>query len=102
MATGGITGYTYDAGAGTVAGNVISNLSPGSYIVTVTDANGCVSTCAGEVIGLNTPTCSVSNIVNVDCNGNATGSYLVTGMGGNSSAYNFTDGTVTNLSLIHI
>ena len=34
--------------------------------------------------------------MNVDCNGNATGSYLVTGMGGNSTAYTFTDGLTNN------
>ena len=75
---------------------MISDLAPGTYAVTVTDANGCTSICSAEVTGLNIPTCSISNIVNVDCNGNATGSYLVTGMGGNSMAYNFTDGLTTN------
>ena len=40
-ATGGTTGYTYDAGAGTVTANVINDLAPGAYEVTVTDANGC-------------------------------------------------------------
>ena len=95
-AVGGTAGYTFDAGLGTVAGNLITGLAPGNYIVTVTDANSCTSSCAAVISSLNVPTCSVSNIVNVDCNGNATGSYLVTGMGGNSTAYNFTDGTVTN------
>ena len=95
-AIGGTTGYTYDAGAGTVTANMISGLVPGAYVVTVTDANGCTSLCSAEITGLNIPTCATSNIVNVDCNGNATGSYLVTGMGGNSMAYNFTDGLMTN------
>ena len=43
-ATGGTAGYIFNAGAGTVTANVISGLSPGSYIVTVTDANDCTST----------------------------------------------------------
>ena len=96
FAFGGTAGYTYDAGAGTINANIISDLSPGNYIVTVTDANGCVGNCTTEIMGLNNPSCTIGNVVNVDCNGNATGSYLVTGMGGNSTAYTFTDGTTTN------
>ena len=67
-ATGGTTGYTYDAGAGTVTANVISDLAPGIYVVTVTDTNGCTSLCSAEIGGLNIPTCAISNVVNVDCN----------------------------------
>ena len=93
---GGTAGYSYNAGSGTVSANVISNLAPGSYIVTVTDANGCTSTCASDIMGLITPSCTIGNVVNVDCPGNATGSFIVTGMGGNTTAYSFTDGTTTN------
>ena len=93
---GGTAGYTYDAGAGTVSGNVISDLAPGSYVVTVTDANGCTTTCTAEIMGLDVPTCTIDNVVNVDCNGNATGSFEAIGEGGNSGTYNFTDGTTTN------
>ena len=95
-ATGGTPAYSYNAGNGTVVGNVISNLSPGGYTVTVTDANGCSTTCVANVMGLVTPSCSISNVVNVDCPGNSNGSFLATGMGGNSSIYSFTDGTTTN------
>ena len=93
---GGTAGFTYDAGVGIVSSNVISGLSAGNYVVTVTDANGCSSLCTAEVQGLSLPTCSISNVVNVDCNGNASGSYLVTGAGGNSTFYNFSDGLTTN------
>ena len=96
FASGGTAGYTYDAGSGTVAANVISNLAPGTYMVTVTDANGCISNCTAEILGLNIPSCTISNLVNVDCNANATGSYLVTGVGGNTTAYTFADGLTTN------
>ena len=95
-ALGGTAGYSYDAGAGTVSSNVISDLAPGNYMITVTDANGCTSTCAAEILGLDIPSCTIGNIVNVDCFANATGSYLVTGTGGNSMNYTFTDGTTTN------
>jgi uncharacterized protein (DUF2141 family) len=44
FANGGTTPYSYDAGAGTVSGNVISSLAAGFYTVTVTDANGCMAT----------------------------------------------------------
>ena len=54
-ATGGTSNYTYDAGAGSVISNVINDLLPGTYEVTVTDANGCTSLCSAEIGGLNIP-----------------------------------------------
>ena len=95
-AVGGTVGYSYEAGSGTVIGNVISDLAPGTYEVTVTDANGCTTTCTSEIDGLQVPSCSIGSIVNVGCNGEATGSFIVTGIGGNNSNYIYTDGTTTN------
>ena len=46
--------------------------------------------------GLQVPSCSIGSVVNVDCNGEATGSFLVTGVGGNSTTYNFSDGVNAN------
>ena len=42
------------------------------------------------------PSCSIGSIVNVGCNGESTGSFIVTGLGGNSTNYLYTVGTVTN------
>ena len=95
-AVGGTAAYSFDAGAGTVSANVINDLAPGTYVVTVTDANGCTTTCAAEVMSLNLPSCTIGDVVNVACSGDATGSFIVAGMGGNSTAYEFTDGTTTN------
>ena len=48
LANGGTGAYTYNWGGGvTTAAN--SNLSPGSYIVTVTDANGCSETATANI-----------------------------------------------------
>ena len=55
-----------------------------------------MSTCTAVIEGLDAPSCTIGTIVNVDCNGNATGSFVVTGMGGNSMDYSFTDGVTTN------
>ena len=95
-ATGGTPTYTYDAGAGTVNSNIISDLAPGNYIVTVTDILGCTGTCATEIMQLVTPSCTIGSVVNINCQGEATGSFLVSGSGGNSTNYSFTDGTTTN------
>lgn len=39
--TGGVPPYFFTASAGTVSGNIISGLSPGDIVITITDKNGC-------------------------------------------------------------
>ncbi|MEM1327005.1 MAG: T9SS type A sorting domain-containing protein [Bacteroidota bacterium] len=43
VTTGGTSPYTYDIGDGPVSSNEFFNVFPGTYYVTVTDANGCES-----------------------------------------------------------
>lgn len=48
--TGGQTPYTYQWSNGSLTGDAVSNLSPNSYSVTVTDANGCSGTTSFNIL----------------------------------------------------
>lgn len=50
IATGGLPPYTYEWSDGQT-GQTATNLTPGTYSVTVTDANGCMTTCEGSLDG---------------------------------------------------
>jgi gliding motility-associated-like protein len=64
----------------------VTNLTAGTYNVTVTDANGCTAT---TTVMISAPTTlNVSNIAtNVSCNGGANGSGIITATGG-TAPYN--------------
>jgi hypothetical protein len=88
FANGGTTPYTYDAGAGTVAGNVISGLSAGDYTVTVTDDNGCSVTVdvtieePADALSASAAVTSDYNGEDISCFGAADGEAEVTATGG--------------------
>ena len=90
--TGGVAAYTYvwsDAMAQTTETAV--GLIAGNYRVTVSDANGCTSTCEATVNNPNLLTCSL-DIVDADCATMTPGSITVMGTGG-TPVYEFsTDG----------
>ena len=81
--TGGTPSYTYSwsPSGGTAA--TATGLSAGTYIVTVTDANGCQAT---RSFTINQPATALSTSAtsqtNIACNGGATGSASVTATGG--------------------
>ncbi len=82
--TGGTTTYTYDwynVGGGPTTPNV-SNLSPGTYNVEVTDANGCLDTAEVVIIQPTLLTSSITDTVHVLCNSLCTGEIEVTAAGG--------------------
>ena len=82
-ASGGTPGYTYDWGAfGT--GPMITNLMPGVYEVTVTDANGCTVVNEIEVNAVDCSGFELSEIQGEDpgCAGDATGTATVIPVGG--------------------
>lgn len=84
-ATGGVN-YLWNTGATTAT---ISNLPGGDYTVIVTDAANCM---AFDTVGLQQPTAlmaTVSDVVNVDCPLNSTGSAVVTVTGG-TQPYTYT------------
>ena len=81
--SGGTSGYTYSWNTTPVQTTAsATNLPSGNYTVTVTDAHGCTATASVSVTGTAGPATSISNQVNVSCNGSATGSATVTVNGG--------------------
>ncbi|MCP3931742.1 MAG: hypothetical protein GY705_21920, partial [Bacteroidetes bacterium] len=80
----------------------ISDLSPGNYTLTVTDANQCIKT---ESITINGDGCLISvsvNVVNVSCNGGTDGQASVNITGGTapfSYAWSNLSSAVTQISL---
>lgn len=85
---GGKAPYTY-AWSGGLTGNLAQGVCPGSYNVTVTDANGC-STVATAVVNAAT-TINSSALINtpITCNGACNGSVSVSATGG-ATPYTFT------------
>jgi len=85
-ATGGTPAYSYRWNDG-VTSEDRSNLTPGTYGVTVTDANGCTD---NVTVQINEPTALNinENITNVACDGDGSGSIVLTVTGG-TSAYSY-------------
>ncbi|MFN8287297.1 MAG: T9SS type A sorting domain-containing protein [Chitinophagales bacterium] len=80
-ATGGTPNYTYTWSNGGNAAS-ISNVAAGTYTVTVSDANNCLSTAS---VTVNEPTAVTSNATattQVSCHGGANGAVTANGNGG--------------------
>lgn len=99
--TGGTVPYTYlwSNGATTLA---LSNLSAGTYTLTVTDGNGCTRVTSTTVNFIAPPTVTL-NPTNVLCNGGSTGAITAVPTGGTapySYAWNnsATNSTITGLT----
>ncbi|CAN5454994.1 hypothetical protein BH09BAC1_BH09BAC1_00890 [soil metagenome] len=89
--------YAWSGGAPTNAtGDTIANLTPGIYVVTVTDKFNCTQI---DAITIDEPNLLLGNIraVNVRCFGGNTGRAWVTAVGGNGGyRYVWSGGTPTN------
>lgn len=93
---GGTPGYTYSWSPSGGTGITASNLSAGTYTVTVTDLNGCTTTANTTVTTANGPTISVTNSSDVSCFGDTDGSATVSGSGGTGPlTYNWMPGNLT-------
>ena len=92
-ATGGVSPYSFDWG-----GEDPLALSMGTYIVTVTDANNCTSTCSVTIDEPTLLTCSITKIKDVDCYGGSDGQASVSASGG-VSPYSFDWGGEDPLAL---
>ncbi|MBL4710277.1 MAG: SprB repeat-containing protein, partial [Flavobacteriales bacterium] len=80
---GGTAPFTYTWSDPLMQTNITAtNLLAGTYTVTVTDANNCMTTAMTTVMQPNTITLSIDNQANVDCFGNATGSATIRVVGG--------------------
>lgn len=65
--------YTYSIGGAFQLSGTFNNLAPGTYTVTIKDANNCSTTVPVNILQPSTPTGSVLSQTDVDCFGNATG-----------------------------
>jgi gliding motility-associated-like protein len=98
--TPGIGGYTYSWSSTGSAVDSVSGVGPGTYTVTISDANGCNITASGTVTqpaALN----AFTSVTNVSCNGGSTGSVLVTVTGGTAGytyAWSSTGSIVDSIS----
>lgn len=86
-ASGGLAPYAYVWSTGSAASS-IGSLMPGTYTVTVTTANGCVTT---NTIAITQPASALNysmSYTNVNCNGSNTGLATINVTGG-TSGYNY-------------
>ena len=100
IVSGGTLPYTFLWSNGSI-NDTISNLSSGSYTVTVYDANICTSTYTA-VVNMIAGTVQINQLINVLCYGDSSGSITVTMQGG-TPPFTFiwdngqTTGTINNL-----
>ncbi len=80
--------YTYDWGSGPSTDAILTGLSDGNYIITVTDANGCTATTMGTITQPEVLTISVNLVNDVSCFGNSDGSATAVVNGG-TAPYTF-------------
>ena len=93
--SGGTPNYNYSQdGIVFTNTNTFTGLMAGNYTVYVEDANDCVSSCMATILAPTTPMCTINNVVNITCNGAATGSFDVSGSGGNGT-YEFSEDNMT-------
>jgi gliding motility-associated-like protein len=94
--SGGTTGYLYSWAPSGGTGATASNLSAGTYTVTVTDANGCQTTASATVNANGGPAISLVSSQNISCNGANDGAAVVSGSGGSGSlTYSWAPGGLT-------
>ncbi|WP_212003314.1 ice-binding family protein [Chitinophaga sp. HK235] len=84
----GATSYSWNTGATT---NCITVNSPATYIVAVTDAGGCVSTCSKTVTTSTTPVCTITGSDTI-CQGQSTQLCVPAG----ATSYLWSTGATTN------
>ncbi len=103
-ANGGTGNYQFTLGNNTNSTGFFVGLSGGIYPVEVADNNGCIASLSVEILEPSSLNASVSNIQNISCFGENTGSIQVTGNGGsgvltfNLGNESNTTGTFENLS----
>ena len=92
--SGGTTPFTFLWSNGSTTQN-LSGLAPGSYSVTVTDANGCTAQCGGTV-GRPTQLLAISRTMDVSCFDTANGSVDLSVSGGTAPySYLWSNGATT-------
>ena len=95
---GGVLPYTYfwSPNANSQQTATATDLATGNYIVTVTDANGCMSTTSVDIEEPEVMTISNFSVRDVECFGGNTGTVSPVVVGGNSPySYSWSNGEVT-------
>jgi len=82
--TGGTGSYTY-LWSNSATGQTANNIGVGSYIVTVTDANGCTGSTTTAVNTAGGPTATIASSTSVLCKGGNTGTANANATGGTGS-----------------
>ncbi len=82
IASGGTPGYTYLWTPGNLSGPSISNLSSGTYTLTVTDSKGCTAIGFTTITEPTTVSANFINQINVKCFNGSSGKVTVTASGG--------------------
>jgi gliding motility-associated-like protein len=102
---GGSPAYTYAWSGGAGSASAATGLNAGSYVVTVTDNNGCTISTTAIVSNIGGPSASATTVTNVTCNGGKDGSATASISGGGTPPYTglwstqgFTGQTITGLS----
>ncbi|MBK8848073.1 MAG: T9SS type A sorting domain-containing protein [Bacteroidetes bacterium] len=93
VASGGTGSKTYLWSNSATTANV-SNVCSGTYTVTVTDANGCTTSCLVVVAGTNSISCSVSK-TDLSCYFTINGTATVNPTGGSGYTYLWSNGKTT-------
>lgn len=91
--TGGVGNYTYQWSNGQISPTA-TGLIPGTYSVTVLDANNCETISSADVVEPGLLTADVVDIADVFCFGEATGGITAGGSGGNPPFQYSLDGIV--------
>jgi gliding motility-associated-like protein len=94
--TGGTPAYTYLWAPGGQTTAIATNLTSGSYTLTVTDSKGCVRAAVTNVTQPAPVSTSFGSQTNVSCFGGNTGSVAVTGVGGTPNySYSWMPGSLS-------
>ncbi|MAC96302.1 MAG: hypothetical protein CMC96_12480 [Flavobacteriales bacterium] len=97
-ANGGSTPYSY-LWSNAATTDTLSNLSAGSYSVTITDANGCTTTANNNISEPTAIAASIAVDSNVSCNGGADGGLTASANGGSSPYAYLWSNSVTTASI---
>lgn len=97
--SGGTAPYTVTWNNGST-GTSLSNLAAGSYVATITDANGCTTTSTVALVNPNSPTATTQAITPPSCNGGNNGTISLTVIGGTAPySYSWSNGSA-NANLV--
>lgn len=95
-ATGGDGNYTF-AWSNSGNSSTILDLEEGTYMVTVTDGNGCSETGSVEIVTEELNIMTTIDVTDVNCNGDTTGAVVVDIIGGNTGFdFLWSSGETTN------